>query len=168
MLRVFKLAKSWRQLRNLIDTITRSLKDISSFSVLMLLLIFIYVLIGMESFSLADDPNLAAIWLPQINFSSFWSGVVCVFIIFTGDNWDDTMFRFAHVFGYSAIGYFLSLVLLGQMIFLNLFVAILLDNFEMEGDPEDPNAVPITKQIMGALESGWSWFHKRVIEGRFR
>jgi hypothetical protein len=40
------------------------------------------------------------------------------------------MFLFAHRFGYLAIGYFVSLVFIGGMIFLNLFLAILLENFD--------------------------------------
>lgn len=52
LLRVFKLAKSWQQLKNLLQTIVNSLKDISSFSVLLFLLMFIYVLLGMEIFAI--------------------------------------------------------------------------------------------------------------------
>jgi hypothetical protein len=51
LLRVFKLAKSWKQLNQLIQTIAKSLKDISSFSVLLFLLMFIYVLLGMQLFA---------------------------------------------------------------------------------------------------------------------
>ena len=51
LLRVFKLAKSWKQLQSLLKTIMQSLRDISSFSVLLLLLIFIYVMIGLELFA---------------------------------------------------------------------------------------------------------------------
>jgi Ion transport protein len=51
LIRVFKLAKSWTELQKLIATITRSLVDISTFSVLLSLLIFIYILLGMELFS---------------------------------------------------------------------------------------------------------------------
>jgi len=47
LMRVFKLAKSWTQLNRLIQTIINSLKDISSFSVLIFLLIYIYILLGM-------------------------------------------------------------------------------------------------------------------------
>lgn len=55
LLRVFKLAKSWRRLKLLLQTIARSLKDISSFSVLLFLLMFIYILLGMEIFAQKGD-----------------------------------------------------------------------------------------------------------------
>lgn len=54
LLRVFKLAKSWKQLNKLIQTIAKSLKDISTFSILLFLLMFIYVLLGMQAFADKD------------------------------------------------------------------------------------------------------------------
>jgi hypothetical protein len=47
------------------------------------------------------------------------------------------MFQFAKTHGYVAIFFFISLIIIGVMIFLNLFLAILLDNFEVEDDEED-------------------------------
>ena len=47
-------------------------------------------------------------------------------------NWDMNMIIFARTYGYSAIFFFVSFVIIGVMIFLNLFLAILLDNFEEE------------------------------------
>jgi Ion transport protein len=55
LMRVFKLAKSWTQLNNLIKTIMKSLRDISSFSILLLLLIYIYILLGMQVFAKSNQ-----------------------------------------------------------------------------------------------------------------
>lgn len=52
---MFKLAKSWTRLKLLLQTIAKSLKDISSFSVLLFLLMFIYILLGMELFAVKGD-----------------------------------------------------------------------------------------------------------------
>ena len=40
------------------------------------------------------------------------------------------MFIFAKTHGYVAIFYFVTLVIIGVMIFMNVFQAILLENFE--------------------------------------
>ena len=48
LLRIFKLAKKWPEVRKLMNTIFLCLKDVSYFSVLLLLFMFIYTLIGME------------------------------------------------------------------------------------------------------------------------
>jgi hypothetical protein len=46
------------------------------------------------------------------------------------------MFSFAKSHGSIAIAYFISLMIIGVMIFLNLFLAILLENFEKKDDEE--------------------------------
>lgn len=135
LLRVFKLAKSWKQLNSLIQTIAKSLQDISSFSVLLFLLMFIYILLGMQIFAISNDQSSTE-KTPRMNFKNFLNGFILVFTILTGENWDSTMFQFARSHGYIAIFYFISLVIVGVMIFLNLFLAILLENFE-EGDDEE-------------------------------
>jgi hypothetical protein len=90
LLRVFKLSKSWKKLQFLISTIARALKDISSFSVLLFLLIFIYVLLGMELFAkrTKSDPNDD----PRNNFNTFFTGFILIFTVLTGEDWDSTMF----------------------------------------------------------------------------
>lgn len=90
LLRVFKLSKSWKKLQFLISTIARALKDISSFSVLLFLLIFIYVLLGMELFAkrTKSDANDD----PRNNFNNFFTGFILIFTVLTGENWDSTMF----------------------------------------------------------------------------
>lgn len=126
----------------MLETIAKSLKDISSFSVLLFLLMFIYILLGMELFArkpsdyLDNSPN-------RSNFNNFFNGFIVVFIVLTGENWDDTMFKFAKQRGYIAIFFFISLVIIGVMIFLNLFLAILLENFEIEEDEEEDSTIAI-------------------------
>ena len=74
-----------------------------------------------------ERPNSAS----RNSFDTFFEGFIVVFTILTGENWDQTMFQFTRDFGYKAIAYFCSIVIVGEMIFLNLFLAILLENFDM-------------------------------------
>lgn len=74
--------------------ISKSLVDISSFSVLLFLLMFIYILLGMELFSIKmDDENspTSKAKIPRNNFNTFFSSFIVVFTILTGENWDETM-----------------------------------------------------------------------------
>ena len=139
LLRVFKLSKSWKKLHYLLSTIARALREISSFSVLLFLLIFIYVLLGMELFADRSDNLLKNsisindyVATPRANFNNFFNGFILIFTVLTGESWDINMINFARNYGYSAIFFFTSFVIIGVMIFLNLFLAILLDNFEEE------------------------------------
>lgn len=51
LLRVFKLARSWTSFRELLEKMIMTLKDITNFSVLMLLFVFICSLLGMELYA---------------------------------------------------------------------------------------------------------------------
>ena len=98
---------------------------------------FIYILLGMQIFAQSKDSTYNGLKPPRNNFKNFLNGFILVFTVLTGENWDSTMFQFARSHGYIAILYFISLVIIGVMIFLNLFLAILLENFEEGKDEED-------------------------------
>jgi len=152
LLRIFKLAKSWEKFQELLNTIIGSLKDISSFSILLFLFMFTYLLLGMELFANKvkynsnDKFDLVNGTSPKQNFDNFWNALLTIFIVLTGQNWDSIMYSFARPFGAVAVVFFVSFVVIGQMILLNLFLAILLKNFDESKvvDQIDPNAERIT------------------------
>ena len=49
-MRIFKLARSWKQLNEIISTMIRSLAGISYLSLILLLFMFIFALLGMQLF----------------------------------------------------------------------------------------------------------------------
>jgi voltage-dependent calcium channel L type alpha-1D len=146
LLRVFKLSKSWKKLHYLLSTIGRALREISSFSVLLFLLVFIYVLLGMELFAKRNNDTKSNsmsiedyVPEPRLNFDNFFNGFILIFTILTGESWDVTMLQFATSHGFYAIYFFMSFIIIGVMIFLNLFLAILLENFDEEEKEEEDN-----------------------------
>ena len=50
LLRVFKLARSWDSFRVILAKIIVTIKDVSTFSILLLMFMFIFTLLGMELF----------------------------------------------------------------------------------------------------------------------
>jgi hypothetical protein len=58
LLRIFKLAKSWKRFEILIETLGRTLADIATFSILLFLLIFVFTLMGLELFAWRAKYNL--------------------------------------------------------------------------------------------------------------
>ena len=64
LLRMMKLSKSWKALKSLLRSMANSLKDISNFSVLLFLFMYIFALLGMELFAnialYDEDENLIA------------------------------------------------------------------------------------------------------------
>jgi hypothetical protein len=51
LLRVFRLARAWKELQDLINKMEGSLKDISTFSILLLISMLIFVLLGSELYA---------------------------------------------------------------------------------------------------------------------
>lgn len=143
LLRIFKIVRSWSGLRKLLKTVLASMQSIGNLALLMLLLIFIYSLVGMQFFSgtfkESPDPDDDQI---RFNFNSFSYSVITVFICITAENWNGMLAPFIYKDGWGATIYFVSLIIFGNLMLLNLFLAILL-NFisenleeEVKGDPQ--------------------------------
>jgi len=135
ILRLLKLVKSWKNLQELLSTIGNTLKDIRNFSVLLLVTVFTYTLLGMELFAYRmkfnekDEFDLNG-ESPRRNFDSFLKAFASIFNILQGEDWHFIMFDGIRAKGFFAMAFFVSLVLLGQIILLNLLLAVLLENFE--------------------------------------
>ncbi len=154
LFRVFKLARSWVSLRKLLETIAKTLYDIANFTVVLFLFIYIFALVGMQVFAnrfhfdketgeplRMTDPRYPSAEVPRANFDTFIWAVTTVFQVLTGENWNTVMYDGIRVGGWTGALYFIVLVVLGNFIVLNLFLAILLGNFQGAGlednDDED-------------------------------
>lgn len=134
LLRVFKLARSWKRFELLLDTMGSTLKDVATFSIILFLFIFIFSLLGMELFAYKAklDPDTNYVDLengesPTFNFDTFMNSFSLVFIILTNDGTSAIYYNHWRAVGaLPATLFFVTLVLVGQKIILNLFVAILL------------------------------------------
>lgn len=74
---------------------------------------------------------------PRHNFDDIYWGFVTIFQVLTGENWNEVMYDGMRTQGTGACVYFLLLVIIGNYIILNLFLAILLDNFSEIGGGEE-------------------------------
>ena len=136
LLRVFKLARSWRSFQIILIKIANSLKDIANFAVLLALFIFTFTLLSLELFSgnlkFDEQGNLDAARgsSPRTNFDTFVNALTTIFIILIGDDWNTIMMQLVRANGYPTLVFTLSVVVLGNFVLLSLFLAILLKNFE--------------------------------------
>ncbi|CDW83245.1 voltage-gated ion channel superfamily [Stylonychia lemnae] len=139
LFRIFKLARQLKSFQTMLQKIAMSLKDIGNFSVLLFLFLFTYTLLGMEIFSykvkFAKDGSIDLDngQSPRQNFDNFLHGFVTIFIVLIGDNWNTIMYTFYNVQGGIAALFFVTLQVFGKYVLLNLFLAILLQNFEDDG-----------------------------------
>lgn len=142
LLRVFKLARSWTSFRELLQKIIITIKDITNISVLMLLFMLIFSLVGSEMYGfkvMYNDEDLSEVVdaktfvggvYPRQNFNTLYQGLTTIFIVFIGEDWNSVMYDHYRATNSLTIVYFMFLFIFGNLILLNLFLAILLKNFE--------------------------------------
>jgi hypothetical protein len=152
--RVFKMAKDWESLQTLLSTMVVSLMEIGNFFLLLCLFVYIFALVGIQAFANkfhfdgdtgwpveftndpdADENNYRVTEIAVCNFDTFVNAVVTIFQVLTGENWNTVMYDARRSVGAPiAYAYFFSLVLLGVFMVMNIFLAILLSNFEGNED----------------------------------
>jgi len=160
LLRMLKLSKSWKALAEILRKTGESLKAIGNFSLLLILFMYIFALLGMELFAnvalVDEDDNLIAgvdniqelyasgdyFAYPRDNFNNVGYALTTIFIVILGEDWNWSMYQWVRAYGYgSAVSYyiavffFLLLMIMGNIVLFSLFTAILLENFE--GGDED-------------------------------
>ncbi len=112
------------------------MKDVSNISVLILIFVFSYTLIGMELFAykLPSEKEMIGFYDPikrRSTFNTFIDSFFSVFIVLVGDGWTQIYFdHYRHVDIFSSSLFFMSLIILGQFILMNLFISVLIENFE--------------------------------------
>jgi voltage-dependent calcium channel L type alpha-1D len=153
---VIKLARGWTKLQDILFKTIKSIKDISNFAVLLSLFMYVYALIGMEMFAnkvrytLDDEvvPDVVAattageiMITPRMNFDNIGNSLTTIFCEIMGEDWNVYMYTFVRpqegYMIYVTMAYFLSLMIMGNIMLLSLFTAILLQNFEDNEEEED-------------------------------
>ena len=130
------------------EKIFLTISDIKSFLLLLLMFMITYTLLGMELFAYSIKFNEDDKWdlengeFPDSTFNNFMEGFYSVFIVLANDGWSTIYFNhYRASLGFTATPYFISLLIFGQYILLNIFLAILLENF---------TAVEVNEQILKA------------------
>jgi hypothetical protein len=121
----------------------KTLKEISAFTVVLFLFMFIYSILGMEMFAYkakydaVGNLDLVNGESLDTNFDSFLWSFTTVFVLLTEDGWSTVFQLYSKaVGGWRANLYFLSLFIIGPRILLNIFLAILMQNFENDSIDE--------------------------------
>lgn len=97
----------------MLKTIWNTLKDITAFSVLLFLFLFIYSLLGLELFAYKVKNDQTGM-PPKHNFNNFLNSFLTVFVTLTGDDWNLKMLDF--YVGYSpalSVIFFTTLLIIG-------------------------------------------------------
>ncbi|XP_058457330.1 sodium channel protein para isoform X45 [Malaya genurostris] len=131
LLRVFKLAKSWPTLNLLISIMGRTVGALGNLTFVLCIIIFIFAVMGMQLFGKNYTDNVERFPdkdLPRWNFTDFMHSFMIVFRVLCGE-WIESMWDCMLVGDVSCIPFFLATVVIGNLVVLNLFLALLLSNF---------------------------------------
>lgn len=136
--RLFRIFKVFRDgdLRMLLESILLTVADIKDYTILLALFIYVCALMGMSFFAANvrfdedGNPDIENGEPPRYNFDTTPNALVLVFQIIIGENWNSAMYNHMRSAGQASSIYFIALVVGGNVIMLNLFLAILLGNFD--------------------------------------
>ncbi|ERE68697.1 voltage-dependent T-type calcium channel subunit alpha-1H-like protein [Cricetulus griseus] len=136
LLRVLKLVRFLPALRRQLVVLMRTMDNVATFCMLLMLFIFIFSILGMHlfgcKFSLKTDSGDTV--PDRKNFDSLLWAIVTVFQILTQEDWNVVLYNgMASTSSWAAL-YFVALMTFGNYVLFNLLVAILVEGFQAEGD----------------------------------
>ncbi|XP_065581599.1 sodium channel protein para-like isoform X2 [Artemia franciscana] len=131
LLRVFKLAKSWPTLNLLISIMGKTVGALGNLTFVLCIIIFIFAVMGMQLFgkNYYDKVHkFPAQEMPRWNFTDFMHSFMIVFRVLCGE-WIESMWDCMLVGDSTCVPFFLATVVIGNLVVLNLFLALLLSSF---------------------------------------
>ncbi|XP_062424762.1 sodium channel protein type 5 subunit alpha-like isoform X2 [Rhea pennata] len=136
LLRVFKLAKSWPTLNTLIKIIGNSVGALGNLTLVLAIIVFIFAVVGMQLFGKSYIDNVKKISttgnLPRWHMNDFFHSFLIIFRILCGE-WIETMWDCMEVAGQPlCLLVFLLVMVIGNLVVLNLFLALLLSSFSAD------------------------------------
>jgi voltage-gated sodium channel len=118
-LRLLRLVSALPKLQLLVGALLKSLAAMGYVSLLLALLFYMYAVAGIQFFGKTDPAN----------FGSFGSTFLTLFRLVTLDNWADIFnTQLAHAPAIKVAIYFVTFIVFGTMIILNLFIGIIMNS----------------------------------------
>lgn len=169
MLRVFKLFRMFRllrQMQDLIDTVISSIMAISNLIVFIMFAMVIFGIFGTSLFALRLFDGEGEV--PRANFDNFAIALLTLFQIMTGEDWTDILYNTLRCFPkpdlkegvigepacpsehrqgldlVMAMFMMLSFFIFSNYILLEMFTAVILENFELRADEKNNLQVILT------------------------
>ncbi|KAI4899956.1 hypothetical protein NFI96_017448 [Prochilodus magdalenae] len=136
LLRVLKLVRFMPALRRQLVVLMKTMDNVATFCMLLMLFIFIFSILGMHLFGCKFTLRLenGDTVSDRKNFDSLLWAIVTVFQILTQEDWNVVLYNgMASTSPWAAL-YFVALMTFGNYVLFNLLVAILVEGFQAEGD----------------------------------
>jgi hypothetical protein len=157
-----------RKLTKLFRTLFLSAPALLNIGTLLLLLMIVCALFAVQLFAdvrgtipqiqagLAEDFEFVN---SDANFESFGIALFTMFRCVTGESWNGIMHDCYRVSQPVAIVFFIAFYVIGNVLFLNLFIAIILENF---ADVAEEYEAPVTPTHLAAFVEAWGKIDLRL------
>ncbi|NWR37930.1 SCN4A protein, partial [Tachuris rubrigastra] len=136
LIRIFKLAKSWPALNTLMKIILNSFGALSNLTLVLAITVFIFAVVGMQFLGSDYEKKFHKISTSgdlRWHMKDFSHSVLIIFRILCGE-WIEMMWECMEVAGkQKCITIFLLVLVIGNLVVLNLFIALLLSSFSTDG-----------------------------------
>ncbi|XP_068092027.1 sodium channel protein type 5 subunit alpha-like [Hyperolius riggenbachi] len=161
LLRVFKLAKSWPTLNTLIKIIGNSVGALGNLTLVLAIIVFIFAVVGVQLFGRNYLDCVCKInedcKLPRWHMNDFFHSFLIVFRVLCGE-WIETMWDCMEVSGQPlCILVFMLVMVIGNLVVLNLFLALLLSSFSA-----DNLSAPDEDGEMNNLQIAFARIHRGI------
>lgn len=119
LLRVLRLINAFPELRIIVETLVRSIPSMMHITLLMSIIFFIYAVLGFHLFH-EHDPT---------HWRNLAYSLLTLFRIVTLEDWTDVMYKAMELSPAYAL-YFVSFVVVGTFVVVNLFIAVVINNLD--------------------------------------
>uniref|UniRef100_A0A4W6FRR5 Sodium channel protein n=1 Tax=Lates calcarifer TaxID=8187 RepID=A0A4W6FRR5_LATCA len=168
LLRVFKLARSWPTLNTLIKIIGNSMGALGNLTLVLAIIVFIFAVVGMQLFGKNYQDCVCKISkdcaLPRWHMKDFFHSFLIVFRVLCGE-WIETMWDCMEVAGQPlCILVFMLVMVIGNLVLLNLFLALLLSSFSSDNlsAPDDDGEMNNLHIAIHRITRGLAWCRRQV------
>ncbi|XP_034147372.1 sodium channel protein type 4 subunit alpha isoform X3 [Esox lucius] len=170
LLRVFKLAKSWPTLNTLIKIIGNSVGALGNLTLVLAIIVFIFAVVGMQLFGKNYQDCVCKIskdcTLPRWHMKDFFHSFLIVFRVLCGE-WIETMWDCMEVAGQPlCILVFMLVMVIGNLVVLNLFLALLLSSFSSDNlsAPDEDGEMNNIQVAVARINAGLAWLMRNMAD----
>jgi voltage-gated sodium channel len=155
IIRIFRLVTALPRLQILVGALIKSIPSMGWISLLLLIAMYVYAVLGSFLFG-ASDPE---------HFGNLGITMLTLFQIITLEGWTEIMKQQGD--GIVPILYFISFILIGTMIILNLFIGVVINGFdevkkEIEQELDKKTKRPALKKEMAQISEQLDALRQRM------
>ncbi|KAJ7408210.1 hypothetical protein WISP_122266 [Willisornis vidua] len=168
LIRIFKLAKSWPALNTLMKIILNSFGALSNLTLVLAITVFIFAVVGMQFLGSDYVKNYHKISTSgdlRWHMKDFSHSVLIIFRILCGE-WIEMMWECMEVAGKKkCLTIFLLVLVIGNLVVLNLFIALLLSSFNTDasGGQEEPEERTKCQIALAQIHQGLRSVKDRIL-----